>query len=166
MSELRKITESHTAPAAYYVPRRYVLDDGTIVMQASTYPNERMYFFHKDAVKEWIKPVHERPEIKEGIPVRRLKGASLAPLGIIEDFKKKNERYITIEMKKSEGSTMKEWLYHRLYRTIRSRLIASIRLLRIWCIPGGGKRLPLKHELIRFWYGWKLIVSTYPRKSL
>jgi len=165
MNELRAVTESYTSPAAYYVPRKYVMDDGTVIEYASTYPNERIYFFHKDAVKQWIKPVHERPEIKPNIPIRHLKGASLAPLGTMEDYKRKNERYIQIEKQKSKDMTFSEWFKRRLLHTLRSRLIALLRILWIWLIPRRGKKLPLKQELLRFWYGWKLIKETYPRKQ-
>ena len=37
-----------------------------------------------------------------------------------------------------------------------------LKLFWIWCIPHRGTRLPLRHEMMRFWYGWKLIVVTCP----
>ncbi|PIQ76808.1 hypothetical protein COU78_00715 [Candidatus Peregrinibacteria bacterium CG10_big_fil_rev_8_21_14_0_10_49_24] len=158
--ELSKAASS--TPAAYYVPRKYVLGDGRVVDHATTYPNERLYFFHRDAVKEWVKPVHERPQIREGIPVKRLKGASLAPLGTLEEYKEKNLRYLQIEVKKSAGKGWGNWILHRVLHTLRSRLIALVRLALIWLLPRRGVRLPLRQELLRFWYGWKLIVATCP----
>ncbi|PIR48357.1 hypothetical protein COU80_05300 [Candidatus Peregrinibacteria bacterium CG10_big_fil_rev_8_21_14_0_10_55_24] len=151
-----------TQPAAYLLPRRYVESDGTVIAHASTYPNEHLYFFHRDAVVQWIKPVHERVELKEGTPVYHLKGASLAPMPTIEEFKTKNLQYIRIEALRSHGCSWGHWLRHRVLHTLRSRLIALVRILWIWLLPHQGKRLPLTHEFLRFWYGWKLVVATCP----
>jgi glycosyltransferase involved in cell wall biosynthesis len=160
LSELPKVVSG--SPAAYYVPRKYVLADGRVVDYATTYPNERLYLFHRDAVQQWIKPVHERPQVREGMPTKRLKGASLAPLSPIEEYKEKNLRYLQIEVKKSAGKGWGNWFIHRVLHTLRSRLIALIRLSLIWLVPRKGVRLPLRQELLRFWYGWKLICATCP----
>ena len=161
MEEIKVITAKGN-PCACYVPRRYVLENGTVIDYATTYPNERLYFFHRDVVREWRKPVHERPELASGTRTDHLKGASLAPLGSIADYIEKNSRYLTIERRKAEQDSFMHWFKHRFLRTLRSRLIALIKLLLIWGIPRPGKRLPLQHELIRFWYAWKLIVVTFP----
>ena len=58
--ELRGVVQGE--PAAYYVSRKYVLKGGTLVDYATTYPNERLYFFHRSVVEKWIKPVHERKQ--------------------------------------------------------------------------------------------------------
>ena len=150
-------------PYACYVPRRYVLENGNMIDYATTYPNKRLYFFHRDLVKQWIKPVHERPDLLEGTTIKHMKGASLAPLGTIEDYIEKNTRYLAIEKKKSEHESFAHWFQHRFLRTVRSRLIALIKLIWIWGIPRPGRRLPLKHELIRFWYAWHLLIETFPR---
>lgn len=158
--ELKKAVNGE--PAAYYVPRKYVLKGGKVVDYATTYPNERLYFFHRDAVEEWIKPVHERPQLKEGAVTKRFKGASLAPIGSLQEYKEKNARYLKIEKQKSAGKGWGHWLKHRVYHTLRSRLIALMKLLWIWLLPRKGVRMPLRQELLRFWYGWKLIVGTCP----
>lgn len=151
-------------PCACLVPRRYILEDGTIIHYATTYPNERLYFFHRDVVNQWIKPVHERPLLKPGTVVKHFRGASLAPLGSIAEYREKNLRYLQIEMKKSEGKGWGYWLKYRIWHTLRSRMIATVKLIWIWGIPRPGRRLPLKHELIRYWYAGKLIVDTMPIK--
>jgi len=161
--ELREAVEG--GPAAYYIPRKYVLKGDKIVDHATTYPNERLYFFHRDTVEEWIKPVHERPQLKEGVTTKHCSGASLAPLGTLEDYREKNLRYLQIEVQKSAGKGWEDWLVHRVYHTLRSRLIALVRLILIWLIPRRGTRMPLRQELLRFWYGWKLIVATCPLRK-
>lgn len=160
MAAIAKATRQQ--PAAYHVHRKYVLPDGRVVDHASTYPNKRVYFFHRESVKGWIKPVHERPALQPGATVKELRGACLAPIGEVADYKQKNERYLRLEIQKSAGKGWGHWLAHRLLHTIRSRLIGLLRLLRIWLVPRRGVRLPLRHELLRFWYGWQLIVRTCP----
>lgn len=160
VSELPKAAAG--PPAAYRVPRRYVLPEGRVVDHATTYPNERLYFFHRDAVEGWVKPVHERPQLRPGVPVKRFRGASLAPLGSAEEYRRRNLRYLQIEAAKSAGKGWGDWFLHRVLHTLRSRAVALLKLLWIWLLPHRGVRLPLRHELLRFWYGWKLILKTCP----
>ena len=44
LDEIRRVIAAGT-PCACLVPRRYVLSDGSQVTHATTYPNERLYFF-------------------------------------------------------------------------------------------------------------------------
>ncbi len=162
LEEIKEIVRTRTQPAAYYVPRQYALDDGTIVDHASTYPNERLYFFHHDAVEQWVKPVHERPHIKPGIPVYRLRHGSIAPLGTIDEFWEKNNRYIQIEREKSKGRGWGYWLRNRLWRALLGQIVSTGLLLRIWLIPRRGTKLPLTHEWVRWVYRWKLVWETRP----
>ena len=166
LAEGKTIAHHHSDPAAYLVPRRYQMPDGSIIAHASTYPNERIYFFHRDAVEGWIKPVHERVKLKPGVPLLHLNGASLAPLPTVAEYKEKNLRYLAIEAMGSAKRGWGHWFRHRLLHTLRSRLIGTIRLLGIWLLPHDGKRLPLRFELLRFWYGWRLIVDTCPLRRL
>jgi len=161
LDELREISGSNE-PTAYFIPRIYVLPDGRRVDHATTYPNKRLYFFHQDAVDQWIKPVHERPQLNAGIQTKDCKGPSLAPVGTAEEYRTKNLRYLKIEQGKSKGKGWGDWLIHRVLHTLRSRLIGLIKLLWIWLVPKKGVKMPLKLELARFWYGWKLIVATCP----
>lgn len=165
--QIEHIVEHIHAPSAYRVPRKYVLPSGSIVDYATTYPNDRMYFFHRDAAIEWIKPVHERPDIKPEVcaapaGIELLGGATFAPLGSIQEYKEKNLQYLRIEAAKSQKLGWNHWIRHRLYHTIRSRLITLAKLAWIWLIPRRGTKLPLRYELLRFWYGWKLLVMTCP----
>lgn len=154
-----------TVPAAYYVPRKYICEDGTIIQYASTYPNERIYFFHRDAVTQWIKPVHERVDVKPDIPKYHFRGATLAPLPTIEEYKRKNMQYILLEAERVRGKGWMFWVWHIALRSLRSRVIAMVRLMLIWLIPRPGARLPLRHEMLRFWYAWQLTRHTCPLKN-
>lgn len=168
MAQIRTIvTEPDSSAAtlakteAYLVPRRYLMEDGAVVMRASTYPNERLYFFRKDAAERWEKPVHERIRLKPGAIVGRLDRGSLAPLPPLSVFYSKLNQYLRIEVEGAIGNGWRAWLC-RMIHTLRGRSIASLRLLRIWLIPGSGQRLPFKYEMARFWYAWKLIAMTWP----
>ena len=146
---------------AYRVPRRYLLEDDSVVMHASTYPNERLYFFHKDSVDRWEKPVHERIRLKPDVTVGRLKDGSLAPLPPLSVFYSKLNQYLRIEVEEAKGKGWKAWL-RRVLHTLRGRTVASLRLIGIWMTPDMGKRLPLPYEVARFWYAWKLVMMTCP----
>ncbi|MBI2636109.1 glycosyltransferase [Candidatus Peregrinibacteria bacterium] len=148
-------------PAAYLVPRRYLMTDGTVVARASTYPNERLYFFRKDSAERWEKPVHERIRLKPDTIVGRLDHGSLAPLPPLSVFYSKLNQYLRIEVEEANGKGWGAWL-RRVIHALRGRAVASLRLLRIWLIPGSGRRLPLQYEMARFWYSWKLMMMTCP----
>ncbi len=162
LQEIKKAITQETCPGAFLVPRHYVLPDGRRVDRASTYPNERIYFFRKDAVEQWIKPVHERVSLKPGTVLGHLDHGSLAPLSPLSVFTSKLSQYLRIEVEASRGKGWKEWLTQRVLRTLRSRTIASVRLGRIWILQRDGVRLPWKYEMVRFWYAWKLVVMTCP----
>lgn len=151
-------------PCACWVPRRYLLPDNRIVTHATTYPNARLYFFHRSVVERWEKPVHERPVFQAGTPTQHLHGATIAPLGTPEEYRSKNLRYLTIEREKDKGKGWWYWLIHRVTNTLLSRSIAIGKLLWIWMLPHTNcVRLPLRHEFLRFWYAWRLLVDTCPR---
>lgn len=161
MAAVRSAMAKTGGPTAYRVPRRYRLPDGRLVTHATTYPNERIYFFKHDAVETWEKPVHERVRLREGVTVGRLDGWMIAPLGTVEEYKRKNRIYLNLEVERSKNLGWGRWI-SRVGRTLRSRLIATVKLAWIWLIPHGGTRLPMRHELARYWYAWRLIVETRP----
>lgn len=159
-AEIRDIAMREASPAAYFVPRRYELSDGLLVTHASTYPNARIYFFHRDAVSGFEKSIHERVVLRSGISVRRLKGYTIAPHSTAEEFKRRNRRYIAMEA--SKGERWGAWAF-RLLRTLRGRIVALVRLLWIWFLPHpGAVRLPLRYEYLRFWYAFMLLRATFP----
>ena len=162
LQEITAIVSGASAPAAYWVPRKYVLADSSVVEHATTYPNERIYFFHRDVAEEWEKPVHERIRLKPDAPVRRLREGTLAPLPPIGAFFGKLAQYVRIEAEQSRGKGWWHWFTHRVLHTLRGRVIATIRLLLIWIVPREGKRLPMQYEMARYWYAWRLIVTTCP----
>lgn len=153
-----------TQPGAWWVPRRYRMPDGRIITHASTYPNARIYFFHRSVAERWIKPVHEKILLQPGTPIGWFHGWTIADLPTVAEFREKNLRYLRIEAQDAPSPSLLHWFRHRLLHTLRSRCIALIRLAWIWLLPHpGAVRLPLRHEALRFWYAWRLIVMTFPR---
>ncbi len=161
LAEIADIVKRTDAPGAWWVPRQYRLPDGRIVTRASTYPNRRLYFFRKDAVEQWEKPVHERIRLKPGTVTGILKNGSIAPLPAIGPFYSKLAQYVAIEKEQSRGKGYAHWFWRRVVHTLRSRTVATIRLLWIWSVPG-PVRLPLQYEMARYWYAWRLIKETCP----
>lgn len=161
MMEIAKIVSSENPAGAWWVPRFYRLPDGRIVTRASTYPNRRLYFFRKDSVETWEKPVHERIRLKPGTKTGKLLHGSIAPLPPIGTFYSKLAQYIAIEKDRSKGKGWLHWFTGRVLHTTRSRIVATIRLIWIWLIPGSA-RLPIRYELARYWYAWRLIKETCP----
>lgn len=165
MEEISAIVRGGGPAVAYRVPRRYRLPTGAIVDRASTYPNERVYFFHRGAVEQWEKPVHERVIVKSDTEVLRLQHGSVAPLPPLPVFYGKLGQYLAIETAQSEGKGYLHWLTRRVLHTLKGRLVAALRLLWIWLLPHGGTRLPLSYEFARYWYAWRLMVDTFPMNS-
>jgi glycosyltransferase involved in cell wall biosynthesis len=165
MRSIREIvTAKESLYGAYFVPRRYAMADGTVIARASTYPNERLYFFRKDAAERWEKPVHERIVLKTGQRIGHLEDGSLAPLSPLSVFYSKLNQYLRIEVEEAKGKGWQAWL-RRVMHTARGRTLACVRIGKIWLRPSGGPRLPMEYEIARFWYAWRLIVMTCPLSS-
>lgn len=164
MKELVEIAcPGERSSEAFLIPRRYRLPDGRIVRHATTYPNERVYLFRRDAAETWEKPVHERIRLKAGTRIGHLRGWMIAPLGTVAEYKAKNRAYLTLEAKRARSQGWGAWIL-RVLRALRSRTIATIKLLWIWLLPHRGARLPLAHELARYWYAWRVVVETMPHR--
>jgi glycosyltransferase involved in cell wall biosynthesis len=165
MEEIRKTMQQYSnggmQQSAFWIPRRYRLPSGELVVHATTYPNERIYLFRKDAAEEWVKPVHERVRFRPATTIGRLRGWTIADLGTVAEYKEKNRRYLALERERSQHLGWIAWI-GRVLRTVRSRLIAILKLAWIWLLPHRGKRLPLTQEWARFWYAWRLVVETFP----
>lgn len=140
------------ARGAYFVYREYELD-GERITCASTYPTKNMRFFHMDSVSRFIKPIHERIDVREDASVRDL--PRTAPLIVpIRDTpaesRQKNRRYIELELGRIELLSAREWAR----RAFRRFLISGKLLLKMlkglfFC---KGTPLPVSHEMNRHWY--------------
>jgi len=151
---------SENIPAAYWVPRLYVWKNN-IIHCASTYPNRQMRFFHRSISKRFIKEVHERIELEEGVFPKVLSQSLLVPfLETVGELKQKWQRYIIIEVNRRGKISFIDWIRS----TIRNLLIAvlySFRTIRnmVFCRK---KSMPLKFEVLRIWYQFALILAFVP----
>lgn len=103
------IFSGHLA-TAFWVPRKYVLS-GELINCASTYPTKQMRFFHRDAVKSFIKTIHERIEVREGAPILKLKNFMLVPMNPDPMFhRRKWSHYINLEISRRGDISFLDWL--------------------------------------------------------
>lgn len=140
---------------AYWVHRKYEVS-GVRIDCASTYPNKNMRFFHRDAVTNFIKPVHERISVREGAPVHTLPESAPLMVPVFEtpqESRIKNRRYITAEIARSGPITVTEWIRRAWRRFLISGLYALRTLRSFGC---KGKRMPLAYEWNRHWYHFVL----------
>lgn len=146
-------------PLAYWLPRKTVIG-GEIIECATAYPNYQMRFFHKSGVIGFIKQVHERIALKEGVRIAKLKFPEYIPLDIApEKMREKQLYYLKIEVDRHKDDTFFMWLTGPVKGALRSSLSYLVRHVRI-LVFCRGKRMPFWVEWMHHWYNWKLITLT------
>jgi len=147
-------------PGAYYVNRLYTLN-GTVIDQASTYPNRQIRLWHRAAGDHYVKVVHEKLVLKPGIVPQILPGIQFVPLDPVEDMRRKLLRYLDLETQHAGGRGWADWfrvLWNKLLRIgLRMARIVKIRLLH-----PGATHLPLRYEWLYLWYPWQIVLRTCP----
>ncbi len=160
VEEIAEIVENRS-PVAYWVPRKYVYD-GKVIDCSITYPNKQMRFFNCGAVTEFIKEVHERIVVRPDATVCMLRNYMLVPFeGNVSSIKQKWLQYLTIESARNPTTSFRAWL-RGAFRETKVAVLYSFRLVRniLFC---RGNKLPIRLELIRFWYQGVAIVSSLRR---
>jgi glycosyltransferase involved in cell wall biosynthesis len=145
--EIRKIVMSdHPQAYAWWQPRKYVVD-GVIIDCATTYPNKQMRFFHCDYVTKFIKPAHERIELKPGTTVGTLNHFELVPLPSLAVLEK---RWIKAAEIESRIRVRQSWSRH-VKGLCRETALAGLYILRHIKILlfGKGNKMPFAYELLR-----------------
>lgn len=139
-------------PAAYWVPRKYVFKD-KVIECATTYPNRQMRFFHKQAVKGFVKEIHERVEAKETASILFLKEHMHVPIDSnIIALRKKWDRYIILECRRRDSISFLTWVKIALGLARVSILYFARLPLVMLC----KSRLPFSFELERHRYHVRL----------
>lgn len=150
VEEIRLIV-SGPNPKAYvwWQPRKYILD-GKIIECATTYPNRQIRFFHKGWVKEFIRPIHERIEVKTGAPTNILQNYEYVPLGTTAELAARWRRYTYIEAA-GQRATSPAGLMRLAFRQKMLLFFYFVRFLRniFFC---RGARLPWSYEWTRHKY--------------
>ncbi len=144
----------------WWQPRKYVLAERVIAC-ATTYPNQQIRFFHRAWVKEFIKPIHERIEVKPGVSMGWLKNLEYVPMGSLESLKARWSRYLTLEEHLLERMDRKKLLL-LIFRQTALLCLYTFRYFRIvfFC---RGTRLPFRYELARHFYTTRLILRLLKR---
>lgn len=144
-------------PVAYWMPRTYVLN-GTVIDCASTYPNRQLRLFHVSVVERFIKEVHERIAVREGVEARTLRQSLMTPLpSTPAAMVAKWRGYLAIEKQRRPAISLRRWMLAAVRETAVAGLL-SVRMVRgFFC---RGVRLPLRFEIVRLWYQWRLVADS------
>ncbi len=144
---------------AYWLPRKTIVN-GKIIECATAYPNYQMRFFHKSGITGFIKQVHERIALREGVRTGKLKSPEYVPLDTTEEkMRLKQLYYLRIEVARHKNDTFLMWLKGPVKGSLRSSLSYLLRHVRIilFC---KGERMPFWVEWMHHWYNWKLVALT------
>jgi len=147
VEEIRKIIMD-SAPAAHvwWQPRKYVLN-GKIIDCASTYPNRQIRFFHRNWVTGFIKPIHERIEIRSGARIGTLRSVEYVPFESLEELRSRWQRYSEkeLDLYRDAGTTRIAKAIARnsaLFAFYSLRYARNVMLCR-------GERMPFSYEWAR-----------------
>lgn len=159
--EIRSVVENPQPEFfVWWQPRKYVLD-GKIIDCATTYPNQQIRFFHKKAVKQFIKPIHEKIEVLAGKSAGALKSFELIPLEELTSLQEKWQGYLNLEKERLVGLSRSKIILGMLY-TLKTILIFLFRLIKnfIFC---QGKHMPVSYELARQGYNFSILFMLFRR---
>lgn len=147
VEEIRGIVASSNSTAcAFWQPRKYVLD-GQVIDCATTYPNRQIRLFQRSAALGFIKPIHERIDLKPGSVVGILQNFEYVPVGVLRELDEKWRRYRDQEiLRYKEASAIK--LFRLFFRQTGILGLYFFRYIRIFLFCR-GKRLPFAYEFTR-----------------
>lgn len=144
VEEIRGIlNQERPSVMVYEVPRKYVID-GTVIEYSITYPAVQTRFFHRDAVKQFVKPVHERIEVCPGFSIGRLRSPIYVPQENVF-FPKKWFQYLEIESVKYKTFSIGKCVKISIRRLGVTALYAWRYVLLIF--SGKKPRAPWRYEL-------------------
>jgi len=157
VEEIRSVVTSPASPAlVWWQPRKYVVG-GVIIECASTYPNRQIRLFHKSAVKRFVKPIHEKIEVKEGVAAGMFKHYEYVPLEDLRSTREKWRRYLALEQE-ALRRVPRTRLVRALLRhcgVIVSYMVRNVRS-RLFC---RGPRMPLSYEWLRQEFNIRLLFA-------
>lgn len=155
VEEIRSIIVNGGKQSAsvYRIPRKYVIG-GTVIGRSSMYPNYQVRFFHLDAVYEFIKPIHERINIKDGMYVGTLEHPVLVPFEDKLQIIAKWKRYAEHEVTKRPVSRVR--LVPYTLRNLLEFLKYILKYFRTFLL-GRGPRMPFFYEWHNAIYHTRLI---------
>ena len=144
VQEIKSIT-ARPEPAAYWVPRRFVLS-GVAVERSIAYPNQQMRLFHRGAVKGFRKPIHEHVELLPNARVARTVSAMFVPIDTdLASQQRKTSRYITMELDRLSPLTLKT-VISIISGVCKLLVLYFFRLIRVYIFER-GTRMPLLSDM-------------------
>jgi glycosyltransferase involved in cell wall biosynthesis len=156
----KEILEKTTGkPSAYWIPRRYVYQ-GEVIDCSVAYPSQQMRFFHRAVVREFIKKVHEKIELRPDIIPKWLTEPMFVPVpDTTKEMIAKWHGYLVIENAHRSPLSIRQWI-PAVLKDVGIAVLYLIRLLRIMVFCR-GTRLPVSYELARVWYQCALIKDSF-----
>lgn len=162
VAEIREIVANPLISIqAFWQPRKYVLE-GKIIDCATTYPNRQIRLFHRKYVNEFVRPIHERIELRQETKTGILKNLEYVPLEELAVLEARWGRYMERELKMLGGINRTKILrlaarYTALFclyawRYMRNLIICS------------GRKMPIRYEISRHKY--LLFLAAHSLKKL
>jgi hypothetical protein len=140
---------------AWWVDRKYVLE-GKVVECAATYPTRQMRFFHKNAVTEFVKPIHERINPKPDAIIKKTQNFMLVPVSPDPRvWREKWKHYIELEVARRGKISLWQGLLVCL-ENIKISALYIFRYKRNFIFCHGKTRMPWRLEWERHVYHWNL----------
>lgn len=131
---------------AFWVSRKYVRG-GHVIEHATTYPNRQVRMFFRSSAERFIKRVHERIELREGVVPETLDGTLMVPFDMtIEELREKWRYQAEVEVLRIGSMTPLQYL-GALMSYAKVSLLYLMRHIRI--LTTGGTRMPLAFEMER-----------------
>ncbi len=149
---------------AMLVDRKYEID-GKVIEHAATYPTRQMRFFHKGAVTEFIKPIHERINPRPDAIVKTTKNFMLVPVSPDPRvWREKWKHYIALEVARRGKISFGQWLDVCL-ENAKVSLLFAVRLIRysLFC---SGTKMPFALEWERHVYHFNLCKALWSRMEI
>jgi glycosyltransferase involved in cell wall biosynthesis len=140
---------------AFWVNRKYVIN-GTVIDCAATYPNRQMRFFSRNSANRFIKQIHERIQLKDGVRAEILPGTMYIPFDPdIAAIRRKWDYQIAVAAEQARPLSLSGFLWGAI-QTTKVSLLWLYRLARnaIFC---RGTKMPLKFELERHYFHLRLL---------
>lgn len=152
---------SADVPGVYDVSRRFSVD-GVPVVHCAGYPALQIRLYHRSLVEGYVKTVHERLCLKQGVTKNILRTELIVPLPPASTLQGKYDRYLAMEVKRVGVMQWAEWMRWILLRNLRSSIGLTARVLWQRIKPVPGKRMPLSHEFAFIRHSLRTIIHTFP----
>ncbi|MBI5469849.1 glycosyltransferase [Candidatus Kaiserbacteria bacterium] len=154
ITAVREVVASRSE-GAFWVNRKYVID-GIVIDCAATYPNRQMRFFARNSANRFIKQVHERIQLKDGVVPEFLPGTTYIPFDPdILAIRRKWDYQIAVAAGQARPLSPAGFLWGAI-QTTKVSLLWLFRLARntLFC---HGTKMPLKFEMERHYFHFRLL---------